>query len=431
MKAVAESEKPNITVHWIFDQRHITLMRSLKEYLERRHRETFHFITYYNLFSETFCESDGGPPNLIQHPPEDVNRAFMAAWDDRSAGVGTGCKDWVLGFSGEYLASNPRLEVIGPEGDIPFRLNDKGFQFPWFGAAGIPTPDFVGPMHLDHVKEALPSALAAWGRAFIQPTRSAGGELAAVLSAPSDLAAYRRRVATLPGIEGQHFLLTAFLPNAHSLSAHGLVTRAGSVHALAVVDLLQDGFKFDGFVFPSVLPQDDQTQALLITETVGHMLAAQGYWGWYTVDFVNTPTLGLRVTEANVRFAGEAGFIAGLSGCNMFDTLLDDAPWCPGPRLAAPEGRMVVTKIRPPVGAILDPEPPRGSVEDFMDGTHQEFRISYLSGPVRVESAHFVGLAGRWFADPSTPDLALSYYQIARRPIDAWTSGELRSNWNR
>jgi hypothetical protein len=81
----------------------------------------------------------------------------------------------------------------------------------------------------------------------------------------------------------------------------------GGVHPVGVGLMDIDGTSYRGVtVGPGVLPDALAETAVRFGSAVGRALAADGYRGWYDVDFVTDQTGRLAPTETNLRFTGPA-----------------------------------------------------------------------------------------------------------------------------
>lgn len=402
-----------VAVHWLMDQRFDSLLDIYCRHLEGA-GETVRAIQYANeFFSRIDRSTVDGTSKFHQRSPEDANRLFMKAWDrERRASTGSG-RHLAIGFTSENLEPRERLTIVGAPSGRVAALSDKALQYGWLREAGIPTPDSHA-CPLAAVPTAVPRLLDAWGAAFVQPTRSAGGELADRIGDSDAATKYiaRRGGDGMPPTTPM--LLTQFFENATSHSTHGLVTRGGAVHVVATVDLLQNGFRFDGFVFPSFAPAGVVAAGARYAEVAGTALRKLGYWGWYTVDFIAPPNSPPVVTEVNPRFAGESGHLSHLATTNVFDTLLHDAPWKAGQKLNAPYRRLMVTKIRPISGRIAVPPAPISNTMAFLDGKSEQFRETHIDAPLRIGNAHFIGVHGSWTDLNSPPSLLINRYLAER-----------------
>lgn len=404
---------------WLFDQRFDVLCQDFRVYLSA-HRGIGNLqpIMGHELFSSfPVAAGTATAAELRQLSPERVNKLFMEAWergDVRTAGHGVLP---VVSFTMEGLAASSGLQLFGPSPRLVTDLNDKSAQYRRLSEAGLPVPAFTVVEGFDDLGHRLRELLSAHGALFVQPPHSAGGEQAGIVRSPDDLAVYRARLVTTGAVEADApLLVTRFLADVSSLSGHGIVTRGGRVIPLMVDELLLDGFRFDGFLFPIIDGPAVEQAVLALTARVGDVLAGQGYWGYYAADFLYRAGLYLAINEINVRFAGEAAFLARCSPRNLFSLIDDSVPAAEGALISPPAGRMVVTKIRPQVGRTYAPIEPLASVEAFLCGETDEFRIQFHSAPIRVVSGHFIGLAGRRFPRDAQRDVLLAYYRVARLP---------------
>ena len=347
---------------------------------------------------------------LRQLAPEKVNELFCDRWlsGDR----------WdhdsqiplpLASFTMDGLASLPGVEPLGQPGPLVRALSDKTFQYPLFQSAGLPVPDFK-------ILEARQLAdcgttLLANGPRFIQPAFSAGGEQAMLVRSIADLP------ACLDTLDPEQTVVAArFLPGVlRTLSGNGVVTRRGGVLSLGVTELLQSGFRFDGVILPAFEPAQVQDEMHRLTIQVGELLRGRGYSGFFTADAIRDATGSTYLTEANVRFSGEAAHVAAYCGHNLFDLIAGDTT--PSEQVVRRgDDRVVVTKIRPSAGQVVRPFS-GPDLDAFLSRETDHFRIAFHREPIQVASGHFVGLAGRRLHAGEGREVALRFYAAARRPM--------------
>jgi biotin carboxylase len=311
----------------------------------------------------------------------------------------------VVGFTLDGLGHAPGLQTFGASPEVVHALNDKTLQYRCFRDLGLPVPAF--DVVDARLLAARAPALLSDGPVIVQPAYSAGGEQAIVARRPKDLAAPT-------GGGGGHVVVARFIPGCRTLSGNGIVTRVGDVLTLGVTELLQDGLRFDGFIFPTFEGSDTEARVDAITVRIGEWLREHGYWGFFTADLIRRQDGALFVTEANVRFSGEAAFLDHYVPHNLFGLIASTVVPSNCVRSEMRE-RIVVTKIRPHAGQIAAPiDGPDEAA--FLNGAVDAFRVGYLAEPVRVVSAHFIGLAGVRLPLTTGRDAALKFYERARWP---------------
>lgn len=399
---------------WLFDQRFESLRSSFEEFLEARDIAGAP-INGYDVFPEAVrAPAPGEPAELVQRSPEDVARLFSRRWRAGERWGHDGARPLpVASFTMDGLSAAPGIDAFGVSPAVVRRLSDKALQYQVFYEAGLPVPEFTVVASLDELAQRLPVLLAEYGAVFAQPAYSSGGEQAAVLCTATDIAAYRHQLRAF-GADGATLVAARYMPGRRTLSGNGIVTKTGRVVLLGVTELLQDGFRFDGFIFPTFEHAAVETAVNDITLRVGELLRARDYWGFFTADMLRAPDGSLLVTEANTRFSGEAACIAASMECNPFE-LMAGTVRPPARIVAGLAERIVVTKIRPTQGQVVHPIGGSGDA-GFLSGASNTFRVGYHAAPVRVITAHFVGLAGRRLEQAEGRDAALRFYLAARRP---------------
>jgi ATP-grasp domain len=402
---------------WLFDQRFDLLCRAFREHLQHLGARDPEPVLGSDVFPAVAKATATSPvAELRQHSPEQVNQMFLAAWDRDDPRVAGPSSIPIVSFTMEGLAKRPGFSLYGPSPQLAEQLNDKACQLRWLQQAGLPVPPFDVVNGPNELSRCLDELLTTHGTIFVQPTHSAGGEFAALLQSPDDLVPYRERLLAAGHAPGaSNLLATQFFPGATSLSGHALVTRQGHVLPLAVNELLLDGFRFDGFIFPVFETPAVEEQLLDLTIQAGELLARRGYWGYLAVDFLYRQDALLLINEINVRFAGEAAFLAADAPLNLFCLLNDETPPAQRPLIPRPASRVVVTKIRPLPGRTYTPPAPKSSVGAFLTGADDDFRVHFHNQPVHVLAGHFLGLAGRRFDLSEERQSLYAFYQQARQ----------------
>jgi hypothetical protein len=377
---------------WLFDQRFDSLIKDFHQFLIARGFPNPKPILGYQLFPEVTIP---GPENTVgqflQAPPEEINRRFMEAWEQGRLPIPKGSHVVVVAFTMVGLEQSKALDLFGSPPWTCASLNSKISQFRWLYEAGFPLPPFSFFPNIQAIRKEITSLLQTHGAVFLQPEISAGGADAALIEHPDELDEYEQRragPATPADLSG--FLVTCYIPDAFSLSGHGIVTRNGEVIPLAVDELLLDQFRFDGFIYPIFAETGNAKQILNLTAKAGSILSAKGYWGYFAVDFLCRPGFVPLINEINVRFAGESAFLAAYLHVNLFELLWGSEM----PELNPPISRIMITKVRPKAGQCYTPRPHEGTVEAFLEGRDNTLRVCYHETPVQVAKGHFLGLAG-------------------------------------
>ena len=316
----------------------------------------------------------------------------------------------VVSFIADGLEGRPGLSLFGPSPDLVNQLSSKSFQYVWFRDARLPTPPFTVFDGIENLAANLDDCLTRYGVLFVQPSYSSGGEQAAIIHSPQEFVRYTDRLRKMDRLTDT-LVSARFIPDCRTLSGNGLVTRGGRVLLLGVDELLQDSYRFDGFIFPTFESPDVEDEILDLTRQVGRLLANRGYWGYFTADVIRPPDGSALLTEANVRFAGEAAFLAACTPYNLFRLLTDEEVLESDQLVPDMPDRIMATKIRPQIGEITVPCPANGSVDGFLSDGEERFRVYYISSPVRVASGHFVGLAGRRFPLFTEREEVIQFYR--------------------
>ncbi|MGW2781214.1 GNAT family N-acetyltransferase [Streptomyces populi] len=170
-----------------------------------------------------------------------------------------------------------------------------------------------------------------------------GGSATTVLTPEAVLSGGGTRAAARQ-LFGAGLLVEEYVPGAllyRNPTFDGVVARDGTVHAVGTGLMEVTGTAYHGVtVGPGVLPEALAATATAFGTAVGEALSADGYRGWYDVDFV-TDTAGRPApTEINLRLTGPAvAFVLqsrldGVRGGRHLVRTLDRLPL--GARLPAP-----------------------------------------------------------------------------------------------
>ncbi|MFJ1597361.1 GNAT family N-acetyltransferase [Streptomyces sp. NPDC088261] len=136
----------------------------------------------------------------------------------------------------------------------------------------------------------------------VKTEHGVGGSGTRVITSP------RHLVPALRGLPAGPLLVEEYLTDTTSPgdpTYDGVVDAAGRVHTVGVGAMDVRGTAYQGVtVGPGAVPDRVETAARTFGEAVGRELAANGYRGWYDVDFVAAPGGRLAPTEINLRLTG-------------------------------------------------------------------------------------------------------------------------------
>ena len=401
-------------IFWLFDPRHSLLLRLFERHVKMNGGDRSKIVDCRDMFLKFERAPLSNIASLTQPEPERINEEFMANW----ARPASSRRIAVIGFTTEGLENRDGLSVFGASGSIVRSLQNKASQMAMLSRHGFDMPEYRGPIMPRELPRQTTRMLRRCDAVYVQPVYSSGGEYGSRLASTADAIDYLHRLEeSHPGFD-KNLLLTRFIDGAKSISAHGIISKRGAVHILAVVDLLQNRFKFDGFLFPSFSRHEILSKASDLAARIGSILFARGYWGWYSVDFIVSKDERILINEINTRFAGESAFIASMSMSNVFDVMLASEQCEIGPRLPIPENRIIVAKIRPNPKSKVRPPVKLSNPESFMKGKAHSFRESYIDEPIFSHDCHFVGLFGASVPLEFSKETCLQIYAEERTAAD-------------
>ncbi|GHH73407.1 hypothetical protein GCM10018781_37630 [Kitasatospora indigofera] len=147
-----------------------------------------------------------------------------------------------------------------------------------------------------------PHGVGGYGTTVVTPRQ--------VAEAGGARALLRRLTAEEVLAPGGGLLLEEYIEGAgrlRDLTFDAVVGPDGAVHPVGAGVMAVDGTHYQGVtVGPRLLPEGPARAAEAFGLAVGRVLAAEGYRGWFDVDFVTDRALRLAPTEINLRLTGPA-----------------------------------------------------------------------------------------------------------------------------
>lgn len=196
------------------------------------------------------------------------------------------------------LLETPGVRLIGPSTTLSYRLNDKTWQYETFHSK-IPVVDFrvcIGVDGLLNYTESIRPKCP--DGVFVSYDYSAGGTESMITRSQEEVA---KRFTEPFG----RYLVTHYTKHEHDPTVLACVANEDEVYVAGVADQrIQNGHKFRGSTYPSVLPSDVQAQLIDYTRTVGRTLAKFGYRGVYGCDYIVDGNGEILFIELNPRKQG-------------------------------------------------------------------------------------------------------------------------------
>jgi hypothetical protein len=206
---------------------------------------------------------------------------------------------WMFESKPEFtLREMMGVRLIGPKPSLAFRINDKTWQYETFRDV-VPVVDFricVGVEELleytESIRGSCPNGI------FVSHAYSAGGSESMITHS-------REETATRFSEPFGRYLVSRFMEHEHDPTVLACVAGEHQVYVAGVADQrIEDGHKFRGSTYPSVLPGSIQQELMEHTRSVGRVLARMGYRGVYGCDFIVDKDRDIRFVEVNPRKQG-------------------------------------------------------------------------------------------------------------------------------
>lgn len=312
--------------------------------------------------------------------PEAINRRYA---DQLVEDV----PDVIASFTGAYLPGDPLFRSILATGDIAVKANHKGWQYDFFCHHRIPTPRTWGVLTPNKLLEFLAEKLPVCGKVVIKKPEFSGGYQMTVIASMEETNRYLKQV----GDVDFEYLVSEYIPHTQSFAGMGIVARDGNVQWCGATEqVLYQDLVYEGLIYPPFADQETVSEMRELTRRVGEALAAEGYYGFFNVDFIFGKS-GLHATEINARF----GF-----GTLLYACFCGDLFWAAVQGTAVdpllPESRVILGKIKGRPGRVYENlrsvsdilgwyQTRSGSFQTFFCGTEQ---------PETFEYGNFIGLFG-------------------------------------
>lgn len=398
--------------YWLFDRRFDCLLRHYREYLHGKGIVGLEPIVIRAfpckevLSGNIHVLGHADPGGIIQLEPEVLNQLFSLCLGKNGAdfhphkapSAGSQARIPLIAFTTRNIVEDPRLEIHGPNPALVDWIDSKVTQFHEFCDLSIPCPPYRTCSNFSQVEKRISQYLCELGPVVIQPERTSGGAKACLIKDSRDLGPYRAFLEGIsPGDSEQNFLLTKYMAHSRVPSCNMVITKQGRLVLVAMTELLFNGFRFDGFIYPIFWGETDRKRIMKSAMRIGRYLADRGYWGFFAVDFLLQSDGKLYFTELNPRYTCEALYLFSIMKGNLFSVMDDDTD-PEAPLIDVPEHRVMISKIRPEEGKQYSrPFVSTSRLDDFIDHKVDRFREYYWPGFVQVKYGSYLGLCGARF----------------------------------
>jgi ATP-grasp domain len=217
------------------------------------------------------------------------------------------------------LDNIPGVSILGPDKVLAKRLNNKAVQMSELQNI-VPVVDFKIVEGYDEVIRATDLLWNEWSSGiFVTKAYSAAGINSIVAFSRDDIEGKFKD-------EEDTYVITRFLPHKHDPTVLAVVANENEVYIAGVADQrIENGNRFTGSTFPTVLPETIVKKLEGHTRAAGSWLAKQGYRGIFGCDYIVTDQNEIRFLEINARKQGTTIEFC----CSLAQTLPEGAPNLP------------------------------------------------------------------------------------------------------
>ncbi len=194
----------------------------------------------------------------------------------------------------------PGVVIIGPDSQISERLNSKIFQYKSLGGH-FPIPDYRVCVGLEALIKTTYPLWEKWTDGiFVSEEYSAGGLKSIVAHNADDIL---KRF----GDKQQNYLISRYIPHKDDPTVLGIVANEKDIYIAGVADqMIENGTRFVGSVFPSMHKKTVMTQLERYTRRAGQWLAREGFRGMFGCDYLVDSMGHIYFLEVNARKQGTA-----------------------------------------------------------------------------------------------------------------------------
>lgn len=338
---------------------------------------------------------------VVQMEPDDMNQIF-------SENLKMDGKKIIISFSGAGLPQSDDFIYMTATGEVAEKCNDKWWQYCQFTANHILTPKTYQFHEFGEVERQYGELINKHKKIIIKKPSLSGGYQMAVLSSESDLKAYRDCIKDYD--KRQDFLVSEYISHKQSFASMGIVRKDGEVVFIPAVteQVLYRGVEYEGLLFPAFLKEEYREKIQHKTEKIGEILAKNGYFGFYNVDYILGADGQLYAAEINARWAFGTILAACLYGEHFWKIMQGiciKEMKCPKKRLAI--GKVKAKQGRKYVGMESCSnitewfKKKEGGFKTFFCGTDEEEIFEYGS---------YIGIFGEFFSGADDRETILNMF---------------------
>ncbi len=196
------------------------------------------------------------------------------------------------------LNTIPGVKILGPEPAVSNKLNSKIYQYTHLQEY-LPVVDFRVCEGRETMLRTIRELFPQWRDGiFVSREYSAAGV--------NSIIAYSEKEAAAKFTQpDEKYLISRFIPHDYDPTVLAVTANEDDIYIAGVADQrIENGTRFTGSVFPSVLPKETTDQLREYAGKAGEWLAGQGYRGIYGCDFIVDKNNDIHFLEINARKQG-------------------------------------------------------------------------------------------------------------------------------
>ncbi|MBW2492903.1 MAG: ATP-grasp domain-containing protein [Deltaproteobacteria bacterium] len=196
------------------------------------------------------------------------------------------------------LDETPGISILGPDKHIAKQLNSKIYQYQHLKNI-LPVVDFRICHGFDSLIQTAQTLYESWHDGlFVCQEYSAAGVNSIIAQGIDDI----KNKFNAPD---KPYLISRFIPHEHDPTVLAVVAGEADVYIAGVADQrIEQGTRFTGSVFPSVLDKKIIARLQDYTRMIGRWLARKGYRGIFGCDFLVDHNDEIFFLEINARKQG-------------------------------------------------------------------------------------------------------------------------------
>lgn len=330
--------------------------------------------------------------------PEDINKMYAGE-------IVADQKTLLVPFSGAYLPSAENVKSFTATGNIAADVNNKWWQYGFFCEIGVKTPKTCRAENHSQLLELTQTLFGKQESLLIKKAALAGGYKMKIVSSVEDVCEYCE-MQEKDFLNGE-FLVSEYIPHEQSFSGMGIISKDGkTIWCGATEQVLYNDLAYEGLVWPPYIDDAGLDDIRNITLKVGKGLSKLGYYGYFSVDFIQG-TAGMYAVEINARFCFTTIFYACCCGEKFWKAAQgEEVIECQD------EGRLILGKIKAKEGKSYSKLVDKSNILEWFNSGNGGFR-SYFVGrnePERFDYGSFIGLFGEFLPKDANRDDALRLF---------------------